>query len=204
MVRYFLFLLVVVLLLTIAVILRYRRIIKRMAQLVEFLDVVDTPKEGVAQSYKRLYLREVIEKGQASLLSGKKPWTIERLDKASDAVVDKEFARLNKTVPPRAKDLVSSLAGVDDIQAVMADINRNFLIKNPLAIGCPTITRSPTDILGSHIYEKCGAYLAPVAVICTLFNHLDWETFARISDERRREQSVQISPDKPIPEGSSE
>ena len=40
------------------------------------------------------------------------------------------------------------------------------------------------EILGSHVYEKCGIYLAPVALFCTIFNHLDfWQKFDEIARE---------------------
>ena len=41
------------------------------------------------------------------------------------------------------------------------------------------------EILGSHVYEKFGVYMAPLSLFCTIFNHLDWESFARIANERK-------------------
>ena len=53
-----------------------------------FLDTVDIPKEAVEPN-KRQELKVLIEKGHK--LPGKTSWTIERLNKASDNVIDKLF-----------------------------------------------------------------------------------------------------------------
>ena len=56
-----------------------------------FSDVVDTPAEAVDQSNKRKKLKDLINEGKADLLKGKTPWTVGRIDKASDKVIDKAF-----------------------------------------------------------------------------------------------------------------
>ena len=56
-----------------------------------FNDVVDTPVEGVDQSNKRKKLKDLINEGKAELLAGKTPWTVGRIDKASDKVIDRLF-----------------------------------------------------------------------------------------------------------------
>ena len=52
-----------------------------------FGDVVDTPKEGTEQHKKREELKSIIDKGKL----GHK-WTHERVDKASDEVINKTYA----------------------------------------------------------------------------------------------------------------
>ena len=56
-----------------------------------FSDVVDTPAEAVDQSNKLKKLRDLINEGKADLLKGKTPWTVGRIDKASDKVIDKLY-----------------------------------------------------------------------------------------------------------------
>ena len=56
-----------------------------------FSDVVDTPAEAVDQSNKRKKLKDLIDEGKADLLKGKTPWTVGRIDKASDKVIDRLF-----------------------------------------------------------------------------------------------------------------
>ena len=56
-----------------------------------FSDVVDTPAEAVDQWNKRKKLRDLINEGKADLLKGKTPWTVGRIDKASDKVIDKLY-----------------------------------------------------------------------------------------------------------------
>ena len=145
-----------------------------------------------------------MENGES--LPGKTPWTLDRLDKASDKVIDRLYNKAkDQTVqqqPP--KDLMSRIAGVDDVNSMMKDINSNFLIKNQATemMGklTPTISLSantPMEVLGSHMYEKCGMYLAPVSLFCTVFNHLDWQNFARIAEERRSAESCPPSDELP-------
>jgi hypothetical protein len=190
------------------IIFRFRPIIKAMADFNEFLDCVDTPKEAMDQSRKREHLRGLIERGEAQKLGGKTPWTIDRLDKASDKVIDKLYAALDKQpVAPNAppKDILSHMAGVKNFDSMMKDINGNFLIKNSASEMVGNITNkvgfsgnSPMEVLGSHVYEKCGFYLAPVSLFCTVFNHLDWGSFAAIAEKRAAEKQVAKDVDEGI------
>ena len=41
------------------------------------------------------------------------------------------------------------------------------------------------EILGSHVYKKYSVYMTPISLFCTVFNHLDWEAFSKISEERQ-------------------
>ena len=156
-----------------------------------FLDEVDTPKKAQDQSKKREFLRSLVESGQA--LPGKTPWTVKRLDEASDKTIDRLYEKTTQqTTQQPKKDLFSRVEGVDNMQSMMQDINSNFLIKNQASemIGkfTPTVNltgNTPMEIAGSYVYEKCGAYLAPISLFCTVWNHLDWRTFAQISEQRK-------------------
>ena len=62
-------------------------------------------------------------------------------------------------------------------------------------------SHTPMQILGSYVYEKYGVYMAPVSLFCTIFNHLDWESFAKISEARKAAQASDESKnDSPFPE----
>ena len=91
------------------------------------------------------------------------------------------------------KDLISKMAGIDNVKNMMSDINSNFLIKNTASemMGKLTPTITPMEVLGSHVYERCSIYLAPVSLFCTIFNHLDWETFSQISEERKKSEKTE-------------
>ena len=75
---------------------RFRRLIKAMTNAEDIFDndflgdVVDTPKEGIEQHKKRECLKSVIDKGKVHLLGYK--WTHERVDKASDEIINKTYA----------------------------------------------------------------------------------------------------------------
>jgi hypothetical protein len=162
-------------------------------------DVEQSSPERHAYEHKRSHLKNLIKQGQS--LPGKTTWTIDRLDKASDKVIDKLYratdkptGKPNKTAPVKQKDLLSKFSGVDNFQTMMGDINSSFLIKNSASemMGklAPSIDVSSMEVLGSHVYERYGIYMAPVSLFCTIFNHLDWESFARMAKERRAAEDV--------------
>ena len=53
-----------------------------------FWDTVDTPKEGIEQHKKRECLKSAIDRGKL----GRK-WTHERVDKASDEIINKTYTK---------------------------------------------------------------------------------------------------------------
>ena len=65
---------------------QFRPIIKIMTEF-NFFDEVDTPREGVENRAKREFLKELITQGKK--LPGKKPWTVELIDQASNEEVEK-------------------------------------------------------------------------------------------------------------------
>ena len=75
---------------------RFRHVIKIMTDAENilnddefFADTVDTPKEGAEQHRKRECLKRAICKGK--VLGGKKQWAHERVDKASDEIINKKY-----------------------------------------------------------------------------------------------------------------
>ena len=70
-----------------------------MTDFLELFDEVDTPKEAVLaaqheqqheqQHDNRQFLIEVVSQGKAGKLLGKTPWTLNRINKAPDSVIDK-------------------------------------------------------------------------------------------------------------------
>ena len=77
---------------------KFRRIIKAMTDFSELFDEVDTPKEAVLAKHEqqheqqhgnRQLLIEVVSQGKAGKLPGKTPWTVNRINKAPDSVIDK-------------------------------------------------------------------------------------------------------------------
>ena len=165
--------------------LKFKSIINMTSDIAEFFDEVDTSKE------QREYLKSLLEEGKADSLPGKTPWDLKRLNEASDKVINKLYNNVKKVSKKPPKDVMSKMAGVDSVESMMKDINGNFLIRNSATemMGklTPTMhlqSNTPMEILGSHVYSKFGAYLGLMSVVCTFWNHLDWETFAAIAAER--------------------
>ena len=58
----------------------------------ETVDVVDTPTESAfEQSNNRQNLIDLINQGKAQLLPGKTPWTIKRISKTPETVINKIY-----------------------------------------------------------------------------------------------------------------
>ena len=179
-----------------------------MDEFIEFLDCVAKEAPHEKELNKREYLKTYIREGQA--LPGKPAWSEERLNKASNEVIDKLYKSAAEPIKPiKQKDVLSRLSGVDNFDGMMKDINNNFLIKNSASemLGKLTPTtnvNSPTimENWGSYIYEKFGIYLGKLSYFCVIFNHLDWETFAKISEARQAAQASndESKNDSPFPE----
>ena len=52
-----------------------------------------------------------------------------------------------------------------------------------MMMGYNFLDHTPMEILGSNIYKTFGRYMAPISLFCTVFSHLDWESFAKIAKE---------------------
>ena len=67
-------------------------------------------------------------------------------------------------------------------------MNENPLLKSNITKICGNLNikkRTSMELFGAMIYSKFGLYLAPVSAFCTIFNHLDWQGFEKISREQR-------------------
>ena len=178
---------------------RFRCVIKNMTDIEKFLDEVDTPKEAVDQSLKRDELKGLINSGHADKLPGKIPWTCNRIDKATDKVIEKLHAQCLKghIRPPKQQGdmnaIASKMMGVKDVNELKRAIDKNPLIRgsmsNMLASSSITLTgHSPMESLGASVYAKCGNYLGFLALGCESFTHLDWKNFQKIAEEKRKAQ----------------
>ena len=169
-----------------------------MSDIENFLDEVDTPKEAVDQSLKRDELKGLINNGHAGKLSGKTPWTCNRIDKATDKVIERLHAEcLKGHVKIKTQQQVdmnviaSRMMGVRNVNELTRDINRNPLITgfitNMLASSSITTEGcTPIEILGASVYEKCGNYLGFVALGCEIFTHMDWARFIELSKKQQQ------------------
>ena len=156
---------------------QFRPIINIMTEF-NFFDEVDTPKEGVEN--QREFLKELITQGKK--LHGKKPWTVELIDQASNEEVEKLHSKYTqkelqykgeKTGKAMGKHLikiysngVSKVLRIDDMEELRKDIDEDPIIKDSMA-----------DI-GARSY---GKYLWKVAV--TYFDCMSYgKSHTRIYD----------------------
>ena len=139
-------------------------------------NVVDTPKEGIEQHKKRECLKSVIDKGKAHLLGYK--WTHERVDKASDEIINKTYAEykqreLNEKGEKTRKALgkhvinlystgISWWLKIRDVKKLRLDIENDPLIKDQMAG------------LGYLFVCTFGNYLAPILIAAHTASNLDF------------------------------
>ena len=125
---------------------QFRPIIKIITEF-NFFDEVDTPKEGVENREKCEFLKDLIAQGKK--LPGKKLWTVELMDQASNEEVEKLHSKYTqkelqhkgeKTGKAMGKHLikiysngVSKVLRIDDMEQLRKDIDEDPIIKESMA-----------------------------------------------------------------------
>ena len=144
---------------------------------------------------KRQFLMEKIQSGECISQTAKTPWTLTRLEKASDATVDKLYASykdISKINPNLGSlpnsDIISRIAGVDSVEALKDDLNKNHFMQKlggSMNGFLPNMSVTPVEQIGAYAYARYSGYIAPISIFCTIFNHLDWNNFSRIVEANR-------------------
>ena len=93
-----------------------------------FGDAVDTPKEGIEQHKKQECLKRAIGKGKAHLLGYK--WTQEKVDKASDEVINKTCAAYKQHELNEKSEKPGKALGKHAINLYSAGISRMAKIRH--------------------------------------------------------------------------
>ena len=141
----------------------------------ETVDVVDTPVEPDEQSNNRQKLIDLINQGKAHLLHGKTPWTIKRISKTPETVINKiyidyEQREIRQKAVKTGQALgihitklysngVSKVLNLDSVENLRKDIENDPIIKDSMA-----------DI-GALMVGTFGRLLAPILVACHTANH---------------------------------
>ena len=141
----------------------------------ETVDVVDTPAEAFEQSNNRQKLIDLINQGKAHLLPGKTPWTIKRISKTPESVINKIYnsydqreirqkavktgQALGTHITSLYSNGVSKVLSIDSVKNLRTDIENDPIIKDSMA-----------DI-GALMVGTFGRLLAPILVACHTANH---------------------------------
>ena len=132
----------------------------------ETVDVVDKPAEAFEESNNRQKLIDLINEGNANLLPGKTPWTMKRISKTPETVINKiynDYERreirqkavktgqaLGTHVTNLYSNEVSKVLNIDSIEGLRKDIENDPIIKDSMA-----------DI-GALMVGTFGRLLAPI------------------------------------------
>ena len=163
----------------VAAVYRFRRIIKAMDEFSEIFNEVDTPASAEEQASiacgsamsKRQFLEKLLKEGKK--LPGK--WTIKKLEKASDDVIDrlydeyqqaevKEKAEntgkaMSKHVVHLYSNSISKILKIDSVDQLRKDIEEDPVIRDSMAG------------IGALMVGTFGRFLAPVLVAAHTANH---------------------------------
>ena len=130
---------------------RFRNIIKMASDINEFLCVEnDNNSEEVSVSdNKRDFLIQIVNQGKANKLPGKTPWTVARIRKAPDSVIEKlhheyhqnetkhKAEKTGKAVSAHAINLyskgVSRFLKINNVDQLRKDIYEDPIIKESMA-----------------------------------------------------------------------
>ena len=163
-----------------------------MTEFNEMCSEITSPKNS--EINKRDALIKKAKNGEF-ISNSKTPWTEKRLKTASEKKINQLYDNLNNSTNNQdvagimLNNFLSKELEVKNFQKMMCDLNENPLLKSNITKICGNLnTKGHTsmELFGAMMYSKFGMYLAPVSAICTIFSHLDWESFERISRERER------------------
>ena len=143
----------------------------------ETFDVVDTPAEAFEESNNRQKLIDLINQGKAHLLPGKTRWTIKRISKTPETVINKIYndyeqreiqqkavktgQALGTHVTHLYSNGISKVLKIDSVEGLRKDIENDPIIKDSMA-----------DI-GALMVGTFGRFLAPMLVACHTVNHVE-------------------------------
>ena len=161
----------------------FRYIINRMTDIEQIFsliedipneNVVDTPAEAFEDRQK---LIDIINEGKAHLLPGKTPWTIKRISKTPETVINKIYndyeereirqkaVKTGQALGTHVTNLysngVSKVLNIDSVENLRKDIENDPIIKDSMA-----------DI-GALMVGTFGRLLAPLLVACHTANHVE-------------------------------
>ena len=132
-------------------------------------------EEVSASDNKRDFLIQIINQGKANKLPGKTPWTVKRLQNASDSDVEKLYHEYHqadakhkaettgKALSSHVVNLysksVSRVLIIDDVEQLRKDINSDPIIKESMAE------------IGALLVGTFGRWLWPILITAHTANH---------------------------------
>ena len=107
-----------------------------------------------------------------------------------------EKQQKTKQSKKKLADPLSRQCGVDNVNKLIFDLYSNPLIREGAqSVDNNEDVSTKAEEFGATIYEKFGKYLGHVAIFCTVFQHLNWQRFSEVAEERRLEKLQQQQQD---------
>ena len=161
---------------------RFHRIIKAMTDIDELFaplspDVDQESEEVETSVSKREFLVDIINQGKADKLSGKTPWMVNRIQKATEKVVEKLYHEYHQVDAKHKAEMtgkavsthvvsmyskgVSRVLKIDSVEQLRKDIDNDPIIKESMA-----------DV-GALLVGTFGRFLAPLLIAAHTANHAE-------------------------------
>lgn len=162
------------------ILLCFRGIIKEMTEISDILAVCNLEEEPeiaeeITTEDKRDFLKGIIDQGKADKLPGKTPWTVKRIEKATDKVIEKLYheyhqadakykaAMTGKAIGTHVVKMysegVSKVVNIDNVEQLRKDIDSDPIIKESMSQ------------VGALMVTTFGKLLAPILLLAHTVNH---------------------------------
>ena len=157
---------------------RFRRLIKAMTEIEEIFADCSLGKETFQEEpSKREFLIAQVEMGKADRLPGKTPWTVKRLRKATDQVIEKLHHEYFQADVRHKNEATGKAVGTHVITMYSKGVSRVLRIDNVDQLrkdidNDPIIRDSMADV-GALMVGTFGRFLAPLLIAAHTANHTE-------------------------------
>ena len=157
---------------------RFRRLIKAMTEIEEiFADCSAEEETFQEEPSKQEFLIAQVDMGKADRLSGKTPWTVKRLRKATDLVIEKLHHEYFQADVRHKNEATRKAVGTHVITMYSKGVSRVLRIDNVDQLrkdidNDPIIRDSMADV-GALMMGTFGRFLAPLLIAAHTANHTE-------------------------------
>lgn len=160
---------------------RFRYTIKAMSEIDEIFASCTLPETEestmVEEPCKREFLKGVINQGKADKLPGKTLWTVKRVEKASNKVIEKLYHEYHQADAKHKAEMTGKAVGTHVVSMYSKGVSRVLKIDNVEQLrkdidSDPIIKDSMADV-GALLVGTFGRFLAPLLIAAHTANHAE-------------------------------
>ena len=138
---------------------------------------IEEEEQSTMEDSKRKFLVNVVNQGKADKLPGKTPWTVKRLEKATDKVIEKLFHEYQQADVKNKAETTGKAVGTHVVNLYSRGVSRVLKIDNVEQLrrdidNDPIIKESMADV-GALMVGTFGRFLAPFLIAAHTANHTE-------------------------------